>query len=70
MNLCLKRDALLALMTECGWDQRALAAATGVHPSQINRLLNGRRQPGPHFIAGLMAAGVPVDQVIGVEAGE
>ena len=58
----------LQIMTDRHWDQRALAAATGVQPSQINRLLNGRRQPGPHFIAGLMAAGIPVDRVIGVEA--
>ena len=58
----------LQIMTARDWDQRALAAATGVHASQINRLLNGRRQPGPHFIAGLMAAGIPLERVISVEA--
>jgi transcriptional regulator with XRE-family HTH domain len=70
MNLYVQCDALRALMAERGRDQRALAAATGVHASQINRLLNGRRQPGPHFVAGLMAAGIPVERVIGVEAGQ
>lgn len=70
MNLCLKWDTLLEIMAEKRWDPGALAALTGVHASQNNRLISGRRQPGPHFVEGVMAAGILVERVIGVDAAE
>ena len=68
MNLYLKRDALLALVPEKHWDQKALAEIVNIHPSQINRPLSGQRQPGPKLLAGPMAAGIPIpiERVVGV----
>ena len=46
----------------------ALAAAMGVNQSTVSRVLRGKAQPGPKFIAGLcVALQTPINHLFAVE---
>lgn len=45
-----------------GWTtDEAAAAAIGVHPTTVSRIVRGRNAPSAPFIAGLLLAGDPFD---------
>lgn len=45
------------------WTHRDLARAMGVSASQVNRVLNGKRQPGRKFIDGCLQLGLKFDDL-------
>ena len=65
--VAIKPDGVRALMRDRRWSEKDLAAALGVHHSQVNRVLNGKRRPGAKFIAGMLRLGVPFEAVFRYE---
>jgi transcriptional regulator with XRE-family HTH domain len=59
-DLSISNTSLTALRTryeELGTHQ-GLAAALGVHPSTVSRVLSGKAEPGTKFVAGVLRAGL------------
>jgi len=56
-------DKVRAFMAYKDWSEYELAKAMKVSYSFINRVMNGKRKPGPKFIAGLIRAGMDPESV-------
>lgn len=55
-GLALRRDVLVALMAERGWDRARLSRETGIHASGVTRLLTGETAPTDDSVGRLMRA--------------
>jgi hypothetical protein len=72
-TLNLKADALTEHRVRAGLTtDRALARAAGLDPANVHRVLKGRQDLGPRFIAGLVSAfpGLTLDDLFAVECPE
>lgn len=68
-RLILRSEVLAQHRTTRGLDKdQDLAAAMNVSGATVSRVLNGKAEPGPTFIAGLVAAfpDVSLDDLLGV----
>lgn len=71
-TISMRRDVVAALReTRDLEDDSKLAAAMGVHPSTVSRVMSGKSQPGPAFQAGLcIALGAKLDHLFRVSVVE
>lgn len=67
----LRMDTITALREIKGLEaDRDLAAAMGLNPSSVSRVMRGVSQPGPRFIAGLCTAlQTPMQHLFAIDEG-
>lgn len=67
-TLILRSDIVRALRETKGLESdKDLAAAMGIDPSSVSRVIRGRSQPGPKFIAALcFALETPINHLFAV----
>lgn len=68
----LRMDTITALREIKGLEaDRDLAAAMGLNPSSVSRVMRGVSQPGPRFIAGLCTAlQTPMQHLFAIDEGD